>query len=72
MKCICCNKGLSDYEATRRHGLTNEFLDLCNGCLSEVQALTTLPTVDNPDHLNGPVVDIEQESADMEHEGLKN
>lgn len=44
MKCICCNKNLSDFEATRRHGLTNEFLDMCNACLKSVQEVAYLTT----------------------------
>jgi hypothetical protein len=44
MKCICCNKSLSDFEATRRHGITNEFLDMCNACLRSVQDVSYLTT----------------------------
>ena len=47
MKCIACNKSLSDFEATRRHGITNEFLDLCNACLKSVQEVTYLTTSNN-------------------------
>ena len=48
MKCICCNKVLSDYEATLKHGETGEYLDTCSECLSEIQALVPLSTIDNP------------------------
>ena len=44
MKCICCNKSLSDFEATRRHGITKEFLDLCGSCLKSVQDIAYLTT----------------------------
>lgn len=44
MKCTCCNKSLSDFEATRRHGLTNEFLDMCNHCLKSVQEVVYITT----------------------------
>ena len=37
MRCVCCNKQLSDYESTRRHALTREFLDMCNQCYIYVQ-----------------------------------
>ena len=37
MRCVCCNKSLSDYESTRRHALTREFLDMCNQCYISVQ-----------------------------------
>lgn len=37
MRCVCCNKSLSDYESTRRHAITREFLDMCNPCYLSVQ-----------------------------------
>jgi hypothetical protein len=49
MRCIACNKNLSDFEATRRHAITNEFLDTCTGCLGEIQRMTPLPTIDRKD-----------------------
>lgn len=33
MRCVCCNKLLSDFEATRKHAETGEYLDMCNKCL---------------------------------------
>lgn len=48
MKCVCCNKALSDYEATLKHGETGEYLDTCMECLGEIQALVPLSTIDNP------------------------
>ncbi len=33
MRCDCCNRNLSDYEATLRHAVTNEFVNTCNKCL---------------------------------------
>ena len=48
MKCICCNKVLSDYEATLKHAETGEYLDTCTECLSEIMALVPLTTIDNP------------------------
>lgn len=35
-RCQCCNKRLSDYELTLRHAMTNEFMDTCMDCLSEI------------------------------------
>ena len=48
MKCTCCNKALSDYEATLRHAETKEFLDTCSECLSEIMSYSTLTVLDNP------------------------
>lgn len=46
MKCVCCDRNLNDYEATRRHALTNEFLDMCNRCMKD---MPNIPTRDRPD-----------------------
>jgi hypothetical protein len=32
MRCASCNTILSDFEATRKSAVTEEFLDLCNHC----------------------------------------
>lgn len=36
MHCQCCDKLLTDYEATRRSVTTGEFIDLCNQCYSTI------------------------------------
>lgn len=36
MHCICCDRLLSDYEATRRDVNTNQFLDMCNKCYGTI------------------------------------
>ena len=46
MKCVCCDRNLNDYESTRRHALTNEFLDLCNRCMKD---MPNIPIKDRPD-----------------------
>jgi len=51
MRCVCCNKALSDYEATRRHAVTREFLDMCNECFTQVNESVTIPNTDRPDLL---------------------
>lgn len=37
MRCQACNKNLNDFEATRKSNTTGEFIDLCNGCYSQVE-----------------------------------
>ena len=49
MHCIICDKMLSDYEATRRHALTRQFLDLCNTCLRSIDSNKTMPIADRKD-----------------------
>ena len=46
--CVCCDKVLSDYEATRKHGETGQYLDMCTACLDEVQDVVDFPIKDNP------------------------
>lgn len=33
MRCVCCNKNLTDYESVLRHPVTMEFLDMCRKCI---------------------------------------
>lgn len=49
MRCVCCDKNLTDYEATRRHMITKEFLDMCGECLSAVSKEANLPYRDRPE-----------------------
>ena len=37
MRCLSCNKNLSDFESTRKSANTGEYLDLCNSCFSDIQ-----------------------------------
>jgi hypothetical protein len=37
LRCIACNKSLSDFESTRKSTETGEFIDLCNFCYSTIQ-----------------------------------
>jgi hypothetical protein len=36
MRCVSCNEALTDYEATRKYAETNEYLDLCVLCSSQI------------------------------------
>lgn len=40
-RCVICNKNLKDHESVRRHALTNEFLDMCDGCLKDIPNIPT-------------------------------
>lgn len=48
MKCQCCDKMLSDYEATRKNAETGQYLDLCQDCLDDVMEQTPIAVKDNP------------------------
>ena len=43
MRCSCCNKRLSDYETTLKHGVTGEYLDTCLYCLSDIAHDVPMP-----------------------------
>lgn len=41
-RCQCCDKRLTEYELTLRHAMTNEFMDTCMDCLSEISELSPM------------------------------
>ncbi len=47
MRCLACNKELTEFEATRKSAQTGEFLDLCNECYRPIK--DDLRTIDNND-----------------------
>lgn len=36
MRCLSCDKNLTDFEATRKSVFSGEFIDLCNHCFASV------------------------------------
>lgn len=36
MRCVCCDKKLSEFEATRKSINTGEYLDMCNKCYNTI------------------------------------
>lgn len=64
MKCLCCDKTLNDFESTRRHATTREFLDLCNKCHYSVTMSVDLPTIDRKDLMNGGVIEEDVDNDD--------
>jgi hypothetical protein len=44
MKCVACNRLLTDFEATIRNERTGEFMDLCKPCLISVEKEFSLLT----------------------------
>lgn len=55
MKCLSCDKILSDFEASRKYKQSSMFIDLCSNCLDGLDIETT----DNP-NLDS-VIEFEQE-----------
>lgn len=68
MHCNCCDALLTDYEATRRHGLTQEFLDLCSTCFRSISKDVSIPHRDRPELWgeNDSEEDDEKELDDIE------
>ena len=62
-RCICCNKQLNDYESTRRHAITNEFLDTCNRCMKDIP---NIPTKDRQDLLKEADYDDDMDTDDID------
>ena len=38
MRCIACDRNLSDFESTRKSHDTGKYVDLCNKCYNEIQS----------------------------------
>jgi hypothetical protein len=47
MRCYCCNKALTDFEATRKSTTTDEYLDMCNKCYGTVKS--DMPSMERAD-----------------------
>lgn len=62
-RCVCCNKQLNDYESTRRHAITNEFLDTCNRCMKDIP---NIPTKDRQDLLKEADYDDDMDTDDID------
>lgn len=37
MRCLACNKELTEFESTRKSAQTGEFIDLCNDCYRPIK-----------------------------------
>lgn len=64
MRCLSCNKNLTDFESTRKFASTGEFLDLCNRCYSDIQ--DDVDTLIRPDLQEDEVAD--EDNYDDEEE----
>lgn len=68
MKCLCCDKLLTDYESTRKHAVTGIFIDLCQQCFKSVQADAHLPTKDRKDLISeDDIDDSAEDDTDKDH-----
>ena len=66
MKCLCCDRLLTDYESTRKHAVTGSFIDLCQQCFKAVQAASHLPTKDRKDLISSDDIDDSAEAEEQD------
>jgi hypothetical protein len=58
MRCVCCDKLLTDFECSRKSIHTKEYLDMCTECYRHIKDDVTV--IENQDMLHiQDVVDIE-------------
>jgi hypothetical protein len=64
MRCLACNRNLTDLESTRKYVESGEYIDLCSGCLFT----TDIPYAENPSLSNNQVEEElkEEDEADTE------
>lgn len=55
MHCVACDRLLSEYEATLRHGVTFEYLDTCKACLKPLKGL--FPVIERKDLITESDID---------------
>ena len=63
MRCQSCNAELTDFEATRKHAVTGEYIDLCNVCFRDVKSC--IPVLERYD-LETEVMVEEEEFIEIE------
>ena len=63
MRCQNCDRLLSDFEATRKHAITFQFLDLCKVFFEDVK--TIIPTIDNRSLMTEQDFDTDEDDDDL-------
>ena len=67
MHCSCCDRLLTEFEATRRNANTFQFIDLCKVCFEDVKPF--VPTIDRKDLITEADLD-EIDDDDLDTRGL--
>jgi hypothetical protein len=65
MHCNCCDRLLTEFEATRRNANTFQFIDLCKVCFEDVKPF--VPTIDRKDLISE--ADLDEIDDDMDTMG---
>ncbi len=50
MRCLACNKNLSDFESTRKYANSGLYVDLCNNCFGTITK--EVPVIERRDLLH--------------------
>lgn len=58
MRCICCNKLLTDFESSRKSLNTGEYLDMCTDCYKHIRDDVDVIENNNLLHIQD-VIDVE-------------
>ena len=64
MHCSCCDKLLTDYEATRKDAHTFNFIDLCKTCFEDIKPFVAV--IDRKDLITEQDLDIIDDDPDTE------
>ena len=50
MRCLSCNRNLSDFESTRKYTTSGKYVDLCNSCFGTISK--EVPVLERADLLH--------------------
>lgn len=51
MRCVACDKLLSDYETSLRSLTTDEYMDMCEECLDTISEEVAVYSLKDPDEM---------------------
>ena len=64
MHCRCCDRLLSEFEATRKNAMTMDYIDLCKVCFEDVKGL--FPVIERKDLVTQSDLDLEGDDDSVE------
>jgi hypothetical protein len=64
MHCRCCDRLLSEFEATRKNAMTMDYIDLCKVCFEDVKGL--YPVIERKDLVTESDLDPCEQDLDVE------
>jgi hypothetical protein len=64
MRCRCCDRLLTDFEATRKNAIDHQFVDLCKVCFEDVKGL--FPVIERKDLITESDLDLDGDDDGLE------